>query len=258
MTGYFDIEHVTQKFGGIVALDDMTVSVNEGEVFGVIGPNGAGKTTLLNCICGVYLPATGRVVLSGETLTGRRPHRVAEAGIARTFQHADFFAEMTVLDFLMLSRLPHQTTSLTLCALGLPGTRRREKAERRRAVETLERFGLGSIKRADLGNLPYGTRKVVDICRALMTEPKVLLMDEPTSGTSATDRELLRDLIITLRDDGLTTVVVDHDVAFITDVCDRLLAMNFGKALAVGTPAEVLARQDVVDAYVGLETAAGA
>jgi branched-chain amino acid transport system ATP-binding protein len=255
LTGYFSISGMSQSFGGIVALDDVSVSVAKGEVFGVIGPNGAGKTTLLNCICGVYVPDRGQLLLDGADLTGKRPHRIAEAGIARTFQHADFFAAMPVTDFLLLSRLRYQTTSLTATALGLRGARRSERAERERAWEMLERFGLEQAGRSVLGSLPYGTRKLLDICRALLTEPSVLLMDEPTSGTAAADRELLRRIVGQLRDDGLTTVVVDHDVAFITDVCDRLLAMNFGRQLAVGEPHEVLARPDVIESYVGLESA---
>jgi branched-chain amino acid transport system ATP-binding protein len=255
VTGYFEISGMSRSFGGITALDDVSVSVAKGEVFGVIGPNGAGKTTLLNCICGVYAPDRGRLLLDGTDLTGRRPHRVAESGIARTFQHADFFAAMPVIDFLLLSRLKHQTTSLTMCALGLPRARRTERAEHDRARQMLERFGLEQAGGSELGSLPYGTRKLLDICRALMTEPRVLLMDEPTSGTAAADRELLRHIVGSLREDGLTTVVVDHDVAFITDMCDRLLAMNFGRPLAVGKPHEVLARQDVIESYVGLETA---
>jgi branched-chain amino acid transport system ATP-binding protein len=256
MTGYFEISDMTQSFGGITALDGVSMSVAKGEVFGVIGPNGAGKTTLLNCICGVYSVDRGRVLLDGTDFTGRRPHRVAASGIARTFQHADFFASMPVMDFLLLSRLPHQTTSLAVCALGLPRARRTERQERDSAWRMLARFGLEDVGRADVGSLPYGTRKLLDICRALLTEPSVLLMDEPTSGTAAADRELLRGIVDGLRDDGLTTVIVDHDVAFITDVCDRLLAMNFGRTLAIGQPHEVLARQDVIESYVGLESAA--
>jgi len=256
VTGYFEISDMTQSFGGIAALDGVSISVAKGEVFGVIGPNGAGKTTLLNCICGVYAADRGRLVIDGADLTGRRPHRIAASGIARTFQHADFFASMPVLDFLMLSRLPQQTTSLTRCALGLPRARRSERDERTRARQMLARFGLEDTGRSVLGGLPYGTRKLLDICRALLTEPRVLLMDEPTSGTAAADRELLRGIVDGLRRDGLTTVVVDHDVAFITDVCDRLLAMNFGRTLAVGQPHKVLARQDVIESYVGLESAA--
>ena len=255
MTGYFSIVGMSQSFGGIVALEDVSVSVEKGEVFGVIGPNGAGKTTLLNCICGVYAADHGQLMLDGVDLTGRRPHRIAESGIARTFQHADFFADMPVIDFLLMSRLKYQTTSLTACALGLPGARRSERAERSRAWAMLERFGLAQAGRSGLGSLPYGTRKLLDICRALMTEPSVLLMDEPTSGTASADRELLRRIVGQLRGDGLTTVVVDHDVAFITDVCDRLLAMNFGRQLAVGKPDDVLARPDVIESYVGLESA---
>lgn len=253
MTSYFTVSEMSKSFGGIVALDQVSLSVEKGEVFGVIGPNGAGKTTLLNCICGVYAVDHGRLQLDSADLTGRRPHRIAESGIARTFQHADFFAGMPVIDFLLLSRLQHQTTSLTICALGLPRARRTERQEHARAWQMLERFGLRDVGSSLLGSLPYGTRKVVDICRALMTEPSVLLMDEPTSGTAATDRDLIRDIVGGLSSEGLTTVIVDHDVAFITDVCDRLLAMNFGRPLAVGKPHEVLARQDVIEAYVGLE-----
>jgi branched-chain amino acid transport system ATP-binding protein len=253
MSGFFTIDGLTQRFGGIVALDDISLSVDEGQIFGLIGPNGAGKTTLLNCVCGVYTPASGRVTLGGTELTGRLPHQVMRAGVARTLQAADFFAEMTALDFLMLSRLDHQVTSLTACALGLPYVRRRERAERQRALAMLGRLGLDGVAGHELAGLPYGTRKLLDVGRALLTEPRLLLMDEPTSGTSLADREALRELVTGLRADGITTVIVDHDVAFIAEVADRLLAMNFGKRLGEGTPAQVLQRPDVLEAYVGLE-----
>jgi branched-chain amino acid transport system ATP-binding protein len=249
--GYFDVMEMAQRFGGILALKDMSFSVERGEVFGIIGPNGAGKTTLLNCICGVYRMDGGRVVLDGTELTGSKPHKIVEVGITRTFQHADFFAEMSVEDFLLLSRLKTQVTSLANCALGLPRARCSERDEHRRAREMLARFGLVDIALERLANLPYGTRKVVDICRALM--PEVLLMDEPTSGTSAADRELLRGMVHQLRSDGLTIVVVDHDVGFISDVCDRILAMNLGRPLATGAPHDVLTRPEVIESYVGLE-----
>lgn len=252
--GFFEIDGLTQRFGGIVALDDISMSVGPGEIFGLIGPNGAGKTTLLNCVCGVCTPDSGRVTLGGAELTGRLPHQVMRAGVARTLQAADFFAEMTALDFLLISRLDHQVTSLAACALTLPHVRRRERAERRRAVAMLERLGLSDVALQELGALPYGVRKLLDAGRALLTEPRLLLMDEPTSGTSAADREALRQLVMGLRTDGITTVIVDHDVAFIADVADRLLAMNFGRRLGEGPPADVLHRPDVLEAYVGLES----
>jgi branched-chain amino acid transport system ATP-binding protein len=250
---YLQVEGLTRRFGGIVAVEDVSLRVAAGEVFGLIGPNGAGKTTLLNCICGVYVPQAGRVVLDGNDLTGKRPHKVMAAGVARTLQAADFFAEMSVLDFLRLSRLDHQVTSLTLCVLGLPNVRRSERAERDRALAMLKRFGLDQLADHELGSLPYGVRKLLDVGRALMTEPRLLLMDEPTSGTSLADREALRDLVGELRAEGITTVIVDHDVGFIAEVSDRLLAINFGRALGEGPPEEVLRRPDVLEAYVGLE-----
>lgn len=247
------VEGLTQRFGGILAIDDLSVSVSRGEVFGLIGPNGAGKTTLLNCVCGVYLPARGRVVYAGRDITGRRPHRILTEGIARTFQAADFFGDMTVVEFLVLSRLRRQASSVTASLLGLPSVRRSERAERSLALDMLDRLDLVHLAGLRVGGLPYGARKLLDVGRALLAGADLLLMDEPTSGTSLADREALRRLVGEIRADGVTTVIVDHDVAFIADVADRLLAMNFGKALGVGTPREVLERPDVLEAYVGLE-----
>jgi branched-chain amino acid transport system ATP-binding protein len=254
---FLDVQGLTQRFGGIVAVEDVSLRVAAGEVFGLIGPNGAGKTTLLNCICGVYVPQEGRVILDGLDLTGKRPHKVMAAGVARTLQAADFFAGMSVLDFLRLSRLEQQVTSLTLCILSLPKVRRSERAERDRAMAMLKRLGLEHLADHELGALPYGVRKLLDVGRALMTEPRLLLMDEPTSGTSLSDREALRQVVGELRAEGITTVIVDHDVAFIAAVSDRLLAINFGRALGEGAPEEVLRRPDVLEAYVGLEDEAG-
>lgn len=201
----------------------------------------------------VYIPQSGHISVLGNEVTGLRPHRIAAAGVARTFQGADFFAEMPVIDFLLLSRLRYQATSLTGSILGLPRVRRSERGERARALGMLHRLELRDLADHPVGGLPYGVRKLLDVGRALLTEPQLLLMDEPTSGTSTADREALRHIAREIHNEGVTIVIVDHDVSFIADVTDRLLAMNFGKAIGVGTPAEVLARQDVLEAYVGLE-----
>jgi branched-chain amino acid transport system ATP-binding protein len=242
---------IAKSFGGVAAVDGLTFTVEPGEQFGVIGPNGAGKTSLLNCVSGIYPIQRGEAWLGARRIDKLRVHQVTAQGIARTFQGADLFADFGVLDYLLLGRLRFTRVSPLGAALALPSVRRSESRERGRVADMLEEFNLGQLRDDRIGDLPYGTRKVLDVVRALAMEPKVLLLDEPTSGTISSDRERLRDVVAGIRAKGVTTMIVDHDVSFISETCDRLLAMNFGRQLSVGTPEHVLSQPEVRAAYIG-------
>jgi branched-chain amino acid transport system ATP-binding protein len=246
------VEGVTKRFGGIVAVDGVSFSVEPGETFGVMGPNGAGKTTLLNCINGLTYSDHGRVLLDDQPIMNRPAHRVAAAGVARTFQLAEHFRTFRAVEFVMLGRLRWQVRSLVRCALMLPGVRRSEKAERLRATEMLSRFGLEHIAETNLKDLPYGVQKRVDIARALAAEPRLLLLDEPTSGVSPEERADIVHAVATAKAMGVTQLLVDHNVGFITQTCSRALVMNYGLRIALGTPREVLSAIHVREAYLGI------
>ena len=245
------VVELTRSFGGLRALEGVSFDVRPGELFGIVGPNGAGKTTLLNCISGVDPPESGSIWLGDRRLTGIAAHRVAALGVARTFQSADFFGELTVQDYVMVGCVPRASSSVLASGLGLRSARRTEREETGVVLDLLEEFNLIGAASVRLENLPYGTRKIVDIVRALNARPRVLLLDEPTSGTSAEDRISIRDLLSKIKSQGVSILVVDHDIRFISDTCDRLLAMNFGKRLGLGVPAEVLNMPDVVASYLG-------
>jgi len=236
---------------GMRAVDGVSFTARQGSVVGIVGPNGAGKTTLLNGVSGVLPLAGGEVWLRGTRLDGLRPHRIAAHGIARTFQAVEVFNDFSVLDYLLLGRLRFQVTSLFATALQLPRTRKSERAERERAMSALAQFELAGVAGTPLRELGYGQRKLVDLLRARLGEPRLLLLDEPTSGTSTQDREQLRRVLLSSRAHGVTTVVVDHDVRFVSDTCDKIVVITSGQKIAEGEPAEVLQRPDVVQAYIG-------
>jgi ABC-type branched-subunit amino acid transport system ATPase component len=248
------VRNLTVSFGGLVAVDDLSFDVQDGQLFGVIGPNGAGKSTLLNAVSGVTR-SKGEVFLLGRNASGLRADKMARRGLARTFQSADFFSEFSVLDSLAVGRWQFASQSMFAAMFSLPPSRRPQRANEMAAMAALEEVGLADHADVLLSEVSYGTRKVLDVLRATLMEPKVLMLDEPTSGTTASDREQLRTLVRAIRDRGIGIVLVDHDVSFIADVSDVAMAMNFGKKLGEGKPKELLEREDVRAAYVGLEEA---
>jgi branched-chain amino acid transport system ATP-binding protein len=252
-----EVRDLSVTFGGLRAVDGVSFTVAESQVYGVIGPNGAGKTTLLNGVSGFLPLASGTVSLRGARLDRLAPHAVAQRGVSRTFQAVEVFNDFTVRDYLLVSRLRRQRRSLFACAVVTPAVRASERAERQLALDTLEEFELGHLAGEPLHAIGYGQRKVVDILRALIADPVILLLDEPTSGTSSADRLALRRVLGEAKARQVAAVVVDHDVSFISDTCDHVLAMNLGAKLAEGLPNEVLTNKDVVSAYLGARAEPG-
>jgi branched-chain amino acid transport system ATP-binding protein len=246
------VQQAVLRFGGIRAVDDVSFDVEASTTFGIVGPNGAGKTALLNCISGVYRLNSGSVQLFGEVVHTRRPDQIAGRGLARTFQSTEHFKEFRVLDYVMLGRVRQGRASVIGSVVVWPLMERGERRERRAAMDVLESLGLETFAREPLADLPYGTQKRVDLARAIAAEPQVMLLDEPTSGTTSGERGPMSDAIRMVSNTGVTTVIVDHDVDFVSRQCDRLLVMNYGKSLGVGTPHEMLGRPDVSEAFLGI------
>jgi branched-chain amino acid transport system ATP-binding protein len=255
MTAVLDVQDIARSFGGIKAIDGVSFSVSQGEVFGIIGPNGAGKTVLLNLINGIYGIERGSIHLGGVRIDGARAHKIAQLGIARTFQSTEQFKECRVIDYVMLGRFRHQWSSQWACALSWPGVARSEREEHRMARETLDRVGLGDAANERMSDLAYGVQKQIDVARVMAAEPKLMLLDEPTSGTNSEERFAIADLLAEASRGDTTMIIVDHDVRFLGGQCQRLMAMNYGQKLGEGTPKEVLARKDVLEAYLGAQMA---
>jgi len=246
------VKDLVMGFGGIRAVDGVSFGLPRGQTLGIVGPNGAGKTVLLNCINGVYKIDSGQVTFGGERVDRLRPHAIASRGVGRTFQSTQQFSEFRVVDYVMLGRLSHQSRSIIGCALSLPNVRNLERTELEIAEGVLADLGLSDIGHHRLSDLPYGIQKQVDMARAIATKPDLLLLDEPTSGTTTGERTGIAAAVDRLAAAGLTMVIVDHDVSFISQRCHSLLVMNYGKVLASGDPNEVLARREVIEAYLGV------
>ena len=242
-----------KSFGGITAVDGATFSVEEGSLTGLIGPNGAGKSTTFDCITGVHRADGGSVLFQGEDVTGLRPHEVANRGLVRTFQIARELDEMTVIENLMLA--PREQAGESLWRSVLPGTRRRvvedEESIRERAWETLELFEIDHLAGEYAGTLSGGQRKLLEMARALMTDPEMVLLDEPFAGVNPTLEDKLLDRIHYLREEGYTFLLVEHDMDLIMENCEHVIVMHQGTVLAEGEPAEIRANEAVVDAYLG-------
>ncbi len=250
----FEIEKLSIHFGGVKALNKLSFSVDEGEILGIIGPNGSGKTTTFNCINRIYKPQSGKIMYKGKDLLGLRPSKIASLGIARTFQNVELFPYMTTLDNLLLARHCHLKTGVLSAALFLPSVKKEEMAARRKVEEIMEFLELEPARRQLVANLPFGIQKLVEIGRALAVEPQVILMDEPAAGMNVEERENLALYIREMRNIfGLTLVLIEHDLRLVMDICDRVIALNFGEKIAEGLPAEVQNHSEVLKAYIGDE-----
>jgi branched-chain amino acid transport system ATP-binding protein len=240
------------NFGGIRALDGVGFAVEPGEVFTIIGPNGAGKTTIFNLISRIYDPHQGRLAFDGEDITRVPPHQIASRGIARTFQNIELFQHATVLQNLLLGRHAHRRTRFAEELLFLPRTRRHELAHREAVERVIDFLDLQPHRDSFIANLPYGVRKVVEMGRALCMAPRLLLLDEPSSGLSVEETEGMAFWIQDIRTLlGITVLMVEHDMSLVSAVSDRVLALNYGRVIALGTAREVQEHPDVVKAYLG-------
>jgi branched-chain amino acid transport system ATP-binding protein len=249
-----EVDHVTLRFGGVVALNDVSFSLRKGEIFGLIGPNGAGKTTCFNAMTGVYRPTSGSIRFNGESIVGKKKHEITRSGIARTFQNVRLFPEMTALENVMVGADAHHKTSVVGALFRLPRHWREERAGRERSMELLRFVGIerraGEVSR----NLAYGQQRRLEIARALATNPTLLCLDEPAAGFTPAEKEDLLQLIRRIRDIGVTILLIEHDMRLVMGVTDRIVVLEFGRKIAEGTPHEVRDNEAVIAAYLGVPT----
>jgi branched-chain amino acid transport system ATP-binding protein len=252
-----EVRGLTRRFGGVLAVDDLSFTVRPGELVSLIGPNGAGKTTVFNCLSGLVPPTAGSMTFAGRELNGLRADQVAHLGIARTFQNLELFANATTLENLLLGRHVHMRTGvwggITMLWRGSRAARE-EVAHRERVEEIIERLGLEAERHRRVADLPYGARKLVELGRALALEPRLLLLDEPTAGMTAEERQdmiwWIRDLRAEL---GLTVLMIEHHMELVLGISDRVVVLDFGRRIAEGAPDEVARHPDVIRAYLGEE-----
>ena len=247
-----DVREVSVRFGGIVALDKVSFTIDERQLLGLIGPNGAGKTTLFNCFSRLYTPVSGDILFEGRTILDRAPHRVADIGIGRTFQNLALFRTMTVLDNVRVGSHPLGHTDFFSNAVRLPWTRREEEGLADIAWELIDFLDLTAVAHRRAADLPFGLQKRVELARALAARPKLLLLDEPAGGLNHTEIHGLGELIKRIRDErNVTILLVEHHMSMVMSICDKVVALDFGKKIAEGTPAQVQNNDDVIRAYLG-------
>ena len=249
-----EVKQLTKHFGGLTAVGDVTLEVNEGELVGLIGPNGAGKTTLFNLLTGVYEPSEGTITLDGHLLNGKQPYKIASLGLGRTFQNIRLFKDLTVLDNVLIAFSNHHKKHVFASFLRLPAFYKNEEALKAKALDLLKIFDLDRDADTLAKNLAYGQQRRLEIVRALATEPKILFLDEPAAGMNPQETAELTDLIRRIKEEfKITIMLIEHDMNLVMDVTERIYVLEYGRLIAHGTPSEIKTNKRVIEAYLGGE-----
>ncbi len=247
-----EVQDLSMRFGGLLAVDGVSLDVQNHEIVSVIGPNGAGKTTVFNCLSGFYKPTGGKILFEGKEVQGKPDYKISRLGMVRTFQHVRLFGQMSVVENLLVAQHRHLNTNLLSGLLKTPDYRSREKRSLDKAAYWLERVGLLELANRAAGNLAYGQQRRLEIARCMVTEPKLLMLDEPAAGLNPAETNDLNQLIMSLKEDyNVSVLLIEHDMSLVMDISDRITVINQGRPLASGTPDDVRQNDDVIKAYLG-------